>query len=132
MINKLTNKILYYNMLFEILKTITTFFPSILAISETANTFYKKEENYIKFIFNCLKATFVILSLLYALYLYYILDQKFKEVSIWSNILNQSITLIFVLVTVYLLYGQAKDQINSGLNKIKTEIKNEIDSNIKI
>jgi len=119
-------------MLFEILKNITTFFPSILAISETANTFYKKENNYIKFIFNSLKGVFVILSLLYALYLYYILDQKFKEVSIWSNILNQSITLIFVLITVYLLYGQAKDQINSGLNKIKTEVKNKIDSNIRI
>jgi hypothetical protein len=106
-------------MLFEILQTITTFFPSILAISETANTFYKKEHNYIKFILNCLKGVFVILSLLYALYLYYILDQKFREVSIWSNILNQSITAFFVLITVYLLYGQAKDQINDGLNTIK-------------
>ena len=119
-------------MLFDTLKNITTFFPSILAISETANTFYKKEHNYIKFIFNCLKATFVILSLLYALYLYYILNQKITEVSIWSNILSQSITLIFVLITVYLLYSQAKDQINDGLNKIKNEIKTEIDSNIRI
>ena len=115
-------------MLFEILKTITTFFPSILAISETANTFYKKEENYIKFIFNSLKGIFVILSLLYALYLYYIVNQKFKEVSIWSDILNQSITVLFVLITIYLLYGKAKDEINTNLNKIK----NEIDSNIRI
>ena len=29
-------------MLFDTLKNITTFFPSILAISETANTFYIK------------------------------------------------------------------------------------------
>lgn len=119
-------------MLFDTLKNITTFFPSILAISETANTFYKREQNYLTFIFNCLKATFVILSLLYALYLYYILNQKIKEVSIWNDILNQSITLMFVLTTIYLLYGKAKDEINDGLNKIKTEIKTEIDSNIRI
>jgi hypothetical protein len=51
--------------------------------------------------------------------MYYILNQKMKEVSIWSDILNQSITVFFVLITVYLLYGKAKDQINDGLNTIK-------------
>jgi hypothetical protein len=92
----------------EILNLLSNSIPAILGLSQSVLTFYKNEKNTITFITNFIKFNVLFIICIYLTYLYFYEG----KISITNNLLftlvQNIITLISILITIYLLYKENK------------------------
>jgi hypothetical protein len=109
----------------DTLDFLTNIMPSIIAINHSINAYYINEKNMITFLVTFIKIIVVSLSLLYISYLYFVKQQIIHEVSIKTQLITNLLTLIFGLISIYLIYSRS-DEVKEKVNEIKNKIKNKL------
>ena len=114
----------------EILDFLTNIAPSIVGFSSTVIVFYKNEKNLISFIISILKAAFLIFTSIHFYYLLYFKKQEMRETSVKISLITSVFSLIFSIITVYIIYNQSiavQTKVATNIESIRNRIVGTVD-----
>ena len=111
----------------EILDFLTNLTPSLLGLSSTIMVFYKNEKNLISLYVSMFKVFVLSISSIYLYYLLFIKKQVMRESSVKISFIITIFTLVFSIISAFILYGQVK--VASKLKSIGNKLVSEVDNN---
>jgi ABC-type Fe3+-siderophore transport system permease subunit len=115
----------------EILDFFINLVPSIAGIGTTIIIFYRNEQNLISFIIAILKVCVLMVSSIYLYYLLFIKKQEMRETSVKISLITSIFSLIFSIITVYVIYNQSitvQTRVTSNVKRIRDKIVGTVDS----